>query len=371
MVPMSSIAVLLPTREQFSPEGAGALAINAHAFATGSRFHAQMTVYGPPVDRPFPDVGFVPLHNRAVFSKSRGYLKAFRRALQSAPPGLIEVWNRPIFVATLKKWLPDVPIALHLANDPQEMRAAGTAEERSKLLDSVGRVFTCSDWARNRFIEGLPAVAQADRVIAIISGIDPPERLVSKEKLILFVGRIVPEKGVLPFAQAMRALLPHFPDWKAQIIGGVWHGREGETEYSRRVAEEFQQLGGQGTLNGYLPIKEVRSAMARAAILCVPSLWNEPLGRVALEGMAEGALVATTGRGGLSEAVGNAGLIIDSEDPRVWAESLRPWLAEPERIAATADKARRRAAQFTPQAVTARLDAERAALLPRADLAQR
>ena len=360
---MTSIAVLLPTREKFSPQGAGALAINARDFATGSRFHQQTTVYGAPVEQAYSDVRFVPLHNNAMLFKSAGHLKAFRHALRSVPPSLIEVWNRPAFVATLKRWFPGVPIVLHLANDPQEMRASRTARERSELLSLVARVITCSHWVRNRFVEGLPSAAKVDRVIAIISGVTPPDRVLPKEKLILFVGRIVPEKGVLLFAQTMRTLLSSHPDWRTQIVGGIWHGREGENQYSLRVAEEFNHLHGQGAISGYLPIKEVRSLMARAAILCVPSLWDEPLGRVALEGMAEGALVATTGRGGLSEAVADAGLIIDSDDPRVWAERLGPWLTSLNRIAEMGDKARSRAGQYTPQTASAKLDPVRAAIL--------
>jgi glycosyltransferase involved in cell wall biosynthesis len=360
---MSSIAVLLPTRERFSPQGAGALAINAHDFATGSQFHEQVTVFGAPVEQPYPDVRFVPLHNSAMFFKSAGHLRAFRRSLNGQPPSVIETWNRPIFVAPLRKWFPHAHIALHLGNDAQDMRGGRTPEERRKLLRLVSRVYTCTNWLRERFLEGLECDSENARVVTIYRAIDIPKRPATKERLVLFVGRIVPEKGALLFAQAMRALLPAFPDWRAQIVGGVKHGDLGNSPYSLQVAQEFAQLGPRATISGYLPQPEVRALMGRASILCVPALWNEPIGRVSLEGMAEGALVATTGRGGLSEAVGGGGLIINSEDPLVWAESLRPWLAAPERMAAMGDKARSRAARYTPQTVMARLDAERAALL--------
>jgi glycosyltransferase involved in cell wall biosynthesis len=360
---MSSIAVLLPTREKFSPQGAGALAINAHDFATGSQFHKQVTVYGAPVEQPYPDVRFVPLHNRAMLFKSAGHLRAFRRAMNGHSPSVIETWNRPIFVAPLRKWFPHAHIALHLGNDAQDMRGSRTPEERRKLLRLVSRVYTCTNWLRERFLQDLECDSESARVVTIYRAIDIPERPATKERLVLFVGRIVPEKGALLFAQAMRALLPAFPDWRAQIVGGVKHGDLGNSPYSLQVAQEFAQLGPRATISGYLPLPEVRALMGHASILCAPALWNEPIGRVALEGMAEGALVATTGRGGLSEVVGDAGLVIDSEDPRVWAESLKPWLASPERLASAAERARRQSMQFAPKAVIAKLDAERAALL--------
>jgi UDP-glucose:(glucosyl)LPS alpha-1,2-glucosyltransferase len=360
---MTPIAVLLPTREKFSPQGAGALAINARDFATGSRFHWQTTVYGAPVDQPFPDVQFVPLHNKAMLFKSAGHLRAFRRALDGESPTIIEVWNRPIFVASLRRWFPRAHIALQLGNDAQDMRGARTPQERRNLLRVVSRVYTCTNWLRERFLEGLGPGSENARVVTIYRAIDIPERPATKENLVLFVGRIVSEKGALLFAQTMRALLPAFPDWRAQIVGGVKHGHLGDTPYSLQVARELAQLGAQATVTGYLPLPEVRALMGRASILCVPALWNEPIGRVSLEGMAEGALVATTGRGGLSEVVGDAGLIINSEDPHVWAESLRPWLAAPERLVSAAEKGRRQSIQFAPERVIAKLDAERTALL--------
>jgi UDP-glucose:(glucosyl)LPS alpha-1,2-glucosyltransferase len=265
----------------------------------------------------------------------------------------------------LRKWFPHAHLALHLGNDAQDMRGGRTPEERRTLLRLVSRVYTNTNWLRERFLERLGRDSESARVVTIYRAVDIPERPATKENVVLFVGRIVPEKGALLFAQAMRALLPAFPDWRAQIVGGIKHGDLGNSPYSLQVAQEFAQVGSKVTISGYLPLPEVRALMGRASILCVPAIWNEPMGRVALEGMAEGALVATTGRGGLSEVVGDAGLIINSEDPLVWAECLRAWLAAPERLASVAEKARQQSRRFTPQIVTAKLDTERATLLAR------
>jgi glycosyltransferase involved in cell wall biosynthesis len=47
-------------------------------------------------------------------------------------------------------------------------------------------------------------------------------------------------------------------------------------------------------------------------ILAVPSLWKEPFGIVALEGMACGCVPLVSDGGGLPEAVGKAGCIFKS-----------------------------------------------------------
>lgn len=258
---MHSIAVLLPLREKFSPHGAGALALCSQEFGRASRFRDSITVYGRPVSQPLSGVRFVPISSRSFFFRSASHRSAFRRALQANPPALIETWNRPIFIAPLKRWFPDVPITIHLENDPQEMRGARTPRERRRLMDLVGRVYACSHWVRERFMEGLSEPEIANRVVTIPNAVEISDAAPAKEKLILFVGHIVEDKGALVYAQAMRSLLPGFPDWRAQIIGRAKHGAEGETEYSQRVAQEFAQLGPQGIMTGYLPLEDRKSVV--------------------------------------------------------------------------------------------------------------
>jgi glycosyltransferase involved in cell wall biosynthesis len=129
------------------------------------------------------------------------------------------------------------------------------------------------------------------------------------------------------------------------------------------VRQEVAALGARVEVTGYLPMSEVRSLMNRASVVCVPSIWEEPTGRAAIEAMAEGALVATTGRGGLSEIVGDAALIINSEDPKVWAQQLDPWLRSPELIGKAATKSRRRAEMFAADLVVSKIDAQRELLI--------
>ncbi len=52
-------------------------------------------------------------------------------------------------------------------------------------------------------------------------------------------------------------------------------------------------------------------AFNSAAIGVVPSLWDEPFGRAALEGMAEGCAVIASNRSGLPEVVGDAGIFFE------------------------------------------------------------
>ena len=59
-----------------------------------------------------------------------------------------------------------------------------------------------------------------------------------------------------------------------------------------------------------------------AATWIVPSLWNEPFGRVAVEALACGRAVCVANRGGLPEAVGEYGEVVESLAVEDWAAAI-------------------------------------------------
>lgn len=54
----------------------------------------------------------------------------------------------------------------------------------------------------------------------------------------------------------------------------------------------------------------------------MPSVWDEPFGRVAAEALALGRPVVTTGRGGLAEVVGGEAGWITGTDPVTLARAI-------------------------------------------------
>ena len=86
--------------------------------------------------------------------------------------------------------------------------------------------------------------------------------------------------------------------------------------------------------------------MGRAAIVLMPSRWNEPFGLTALEAMAMGAALMCSARGGLAEVAGEAAVFIDPDDPAAVARALVALARDPARRAALAAAGRARAAGF-------------------------
>ncbi len=73
------------------------------------------------------------------------------------------------------------------------------------------------------------------------------------------------------------------------------------------------------TLQG--PVRDMRPVYAEAAIILAPSRWNEAFGRIAAEAHVSGIPVVGSNRGGLPEAIGPGGVILDPDGP------IEPWVA--------------------------------------------
>lgn len=134
---------------------------------------------------------------------------------------------------------------------------------------------------------------------------------------LLFVGRLMPEKGAAVLIRALAILREHASlDPSLTIIG---QGPE------RPVLERLaQELGVHASFLGPLAPARVADAMRVASVVVVPSVYEEPLGLVAVEGLACGAVVVASDAGGLPEAVAgsNRAILVDPGDPTALASGI-------------------------------------------------
>ncbi|MCB9988468.1 MAG: glycosyltransferase [Rhodospirillales bacterium] len=63
------------------------------------------------------------------------------------------------------------------------------------------------------------------------------------------------------------------------------------------------------------PVRDMKKIYGRCKILLAPSRWQEAYGRVASEPQFSGIPVVASGRGGLPEAVGPGGFLVDPDGP--------------------------------------------------------
>jgi UDP-glucose:(glucosyl)LPS alpha-1,2-glucosyltransferase len=237
------------------------------------------------------------------------------------------------------------------------MRSCRTAAQRARLQDRLAAVAVASQWLGDRW--ALPGVKILPNCLDL-KALPPP--LAQRDPEILFVGRIVADKGADAFVAACAAALPHLPGWHARMIGADRFGADSpDTPFLRALRPAAAAAG--VTMVGYRPHDDVLQAMARAAIVVVPSRWPEPFGMTALEAMACGAALAYAPRGGLPEVVGAAGVTIDPDDAAAMATTLVALARDPARCAVLGQAGRQRAALFDVSVIAARLDALRADIL--------
>jgi len=131
---------------------------------------------------------------------------------------------------------------------------------------------------------------------------------VKKTRDFVFLGRLVSDKGADMTIKAMSILINKASSEKLNrnfsltIIGD---GPESAALQKMVVDMDIQSnISFTGSLKG----EELVTCLNLHRFMLVPSVWEEPFGNVALEGMACGCVPIVSDGGGLLDAIGNAGL---------------------------------------------------------------
>ncbi len=355
---MPRIAILLPPRERFSPVAAHATGLLARTMARPTPDCAPI-VYGSPVLAPFSDVPFCPVSLPwRPYSVARRYAIGAAQAIAAQKPDLIEVHDRPDLALHLARHFPKIPVVLFLHNDPQTMPMATTPQERAFLLARLAMVAPVSAYVRKRLLDGVETRAAVSVFANFVDLAAMPKP--APQNCILFAGRVAADKGADSFVAACAKALRLLPGWRAEIVGADEPGWEGiDPTFLAKLKVDAKAAN--VSLLGWRPNAEVLHAMAKAAIVVVPSRVPKAFGLSALEAMACGAPLLCAPRGGMAEVMGSAALPINPEDPAMIAANI---------VALALDKPRRKALSKAGLAQAAGFSADDA-LLRLAELRQR
>jgi glycosyltransferase involved in cell wall biosynthesis len=132
----------------------------------------------------------------------------------------------------------------------------------------------------------------------------------------LFVGRFELEKGVRWLLERWSTIRETLGVDTLRLVGRGALAAEMEAAAQSGAYPGLQFVG---------PLQRAETAkeMGRAAYIITPSLWEEPFGAVALEGVAAGAISLVSNRGGLPEAAGPLGIYFDPDDEQGFKEALQ------------------------------------------------
>jgi phosphatidylinositol alpha-mannosyltransferase len=151
-----------------------------------------------------------------------------------------------------------------------------------------------------------------------------PAAMPDGSRVVLFVGRLEPRKGVDRLIRAMTIVAAHAPDARLVIVG------DGP---DRGALEAMARNAGIGaTFAGRVP-DDVLPAYYRAAdIVCSPALGDESFGIVLLEAMAAERPIVATRIDGYAELLAQAGSarLVDVDDAAALAGAITILLDAPE-----------------------------------------
>ena len=149
--------------------------------------------------------------------------------------------------------------------------------------------------------------------------IDPRERP-SEPPRILFVGRVVPQKGVETLIDAMQWIRERLPSAALTLAGTA------SPAYGRSLGARVASLGLVDSVDvvGHQDQQELQRLYDSHTVLAFPSEWEEPFGIVLLEAMASGLPVVSSAAGGSREIVSDGldGLVFERGNSRDLADKL-------------------------------------------------
>jgi len=195
---------------------------------------------------------------------------------------------------------------------------------RDRLMNKAARFICVSNFIREQALaKGFPE----SKTIVHYTGIDTeffrPNPLTPRSPVVLFVGRLVQEKGCAYLIQAMGRVQKFVPEARLVIIGDG-PLREGLRQQAAGAVKNCHFLGAQSA-------EIVRDWMNRSTVFCTPSV-TEGFGMVFAEAQAMGLPIVGFESGGVPEAVANGetGFLVTNRDWQELASKLVLLLKVPE-----------------------------------------
>ncbi|HUB29809.1 MAG TPA: glycosyltransferase family 4 protein [Terracidiphilus sp.] len=247
---------------------------------------------------------------------------AFKPLIQRLNPGdLVWCHNQPFFAAALEENIraKDARLVYH-CHDPIAPPAVRAAF-RSFKADAYVYV---SEALRQRWLTLFPGLTNT---YVVHNGADdkrfyPIPKAPSQDSIpvILYVGRIHPEKGVHFLVEAIRILERRSVAVHCRVVGSSFSGGSKKTRY---VKDLIRNSPRSIEFRGYRAARSIAEEFQQADICCCPSVYLEAFGNVNIEAMACGVPVVATRVGGIPEIASDGGvLLVDPGSAEQIADAL-------------------------------------------------
>lgn len=273
------------------------------------------------------------------------------KTLQAIQPDVVQVDNRPAFVPRLQAAI-RAPILLNLHSTtflgPRHISRAVARQ----CLQTAPCVVLNSNYLCQAIEENFRIRRNGWNPHVIYPGVDmkawakgnPTKWQPGNPFSLLFIGRVIQQKGVHVLVEAVRALRDAGANVTLTIVGRTppW-----EQAYRKKLRTASRRLPVKWF--GFLPQQQLLQPLAQAHALVMPSQRNEAFGLINLEAMAAGVPVVASAVGGIVEVVhSSCGILVnDPSNPLAFSQAIQSLMASPEQWRRLHRGAKKRAAAFT------------------------
>jgi glycosyltransferase involved in cell wall biosynthesis len=330
------INILLPYKEKFDEKKASSVSITIKNNLNHSQYINNVQIFGQNTENPLFKRHFCGFKYSLLSLKSKNCFLAdqmLKVILKCDDKNqIIEIHNRPYLLERVLRKTCKFPVTLFFHNDPKTMRGSKSILEREKILDQCAAIFCVSEYIRKQFLDGIEA--NQNKVYVLHNGVDRKiKKLPVKKKEVLFVGRLVLEKGVDLYIDAVSVAAKMFSDWEFGLIGSYRLGNYDNTNtYACKTIKKFKEIGDQAKFYGFKDHDFVQQKMKDASVIIIPSLWNEPFGLVAAEAMSNGIAIIASQVGGIPEIIEKNGVLIKNINHKKLENALVNLMKNPKKI---------------------------------------
>ena len=294
------ISILLPYKENFSENKAGAVSLYVSDVSKKSKFKKNIKIYGETSSKNIllKNFNHIDISKKVFFSKSKAYIYEFIKKQKKYSSDIIEIHNRPSYVSAIKKEL-NSKIFIYFHNDPLQMKGSVHREDRINLLNDCEKIIFNSKWCQSRYFIDLDINNYSEKISVIPQSTSKTKiNFKNKKNIISFVGKLNTSKGYDAFGKAIIKILDEFPDWYSVVIGD---------EPREKIIFKHKNL----KLLGFKKNSFILNMLKKTSISVVPSRWDEPFGRSSLEASSRGCALVISNKGGLMETTNHALILRD------------------------------------------------------------
>ncbi len=283
------IAILLPYKEDYNKSNAGSASLWVKDFFENSKLKKLTTIYGINTKKKSLSRNFINLSNKFplfTFKKNIYYAKLFLKKIHKQTK-IIEIHNRPEIFHFIKKHNSKYKLILVFHNNPLLIRGSKKIKERQDILNKCSNIIFVSKWVQKKFFEGLNN-KKSKKCSVIYPAIKRLNKFPEKQNIITFVGKLNKSKGYDLAGEAVVNILNKWKNWKA-----VFAGNEEREKYnfSHKNLKIYK----------WLSHDKILKLLKKSSICLVPSVWEEPFGRISMEASNYANAVILSDKGGLLE----------------------------------------------------------------------